>query len=75
MDADLTSHAPSLEKLASISTLAHRATHQGHVAADLSPKFPPALRGALGVMHLPPTLDQLDLEISGFRQIGGLVSP
>ena len=26
-------------------------------------------------MHLPPTLDHLGLEFSGFRQVGGLVSP
>ena len=26
-------------------------------------------------LHLPPTLDHLGLDISGFRQIGGLFSP
>ncbi len=26
-------------------------------------------------LHLPPTLDHLGLDISGFDQIGGLVSP
>lgn len=26
-------------------------------------------------LHLPPTLDHLGLEFSGFRQIGGLVLP
>jgi hypothetical protein len=27
------------------------------------------------VLHLPPSLDHLGLDIAGFRQIGGLVSP
>jgi molybdenum-dependent DNA-binding transcriptional regulator ModE len=30
---------------------------------------------SLGLMHLPPSLDHLGLDIAGFRQIGGLVSP
>jgi len=45
-------------------------------ATDLRPKFPPALHGVPGVIvHLPPTLDHLGLDFSGFDQIGGLVSP
>ena len=37
----------------------------GVIRTDLSPRSPPALRGVLGVMHLPPTLDHVGLDISG----------